>query len=175
MPSAPAYYQSLFSRPESEAEPTKKGSSIPQGTLYDVPVQPQLAPKSRHMTVFGFSPQNREHVLSRIQELVQIDRKEEGKNYVSIWTDDPLELEKVMKLNYEVINGEMIGVLRRNCGVIDDEDVYAKKKGVFQIISEYLFGKWSVRKVSVYATLPLVLAYVDLSVHSCSTSHNLFC
>lgn len=134
------YHPSLFTKPEEENAKTRKEGGIPQTTLYDIPIRVQTAPVSKHVTIFGFSPQNRESVLKMIFSTVRVERREEGKNYISVWTEDPMDLEKLMKLNFSRVNGEIIGVFRRSFGAVNDESIYAKKRGVFQAIFDYFFG-----------------------------------
>lgn len=135
------YYPTLFNRPEEEQTELDSSCVIPQNTLYDMPLQSQHMPCQKHITVFGFSQQNRANVLSQIRKTVTIEKKEEGKNYINVWTEDPSDLEKLLKLNYKTIEGEIIGVFRRNFGVIQDGNIYMKRKGLFRIISEYFFGE----------------------------------
>ena len=136
-----AFYPNLFAREGSGREPTKDAYVLPQNTLYDAPLQPQHTPQQKHMTVFGFSAQNRQNVLMEVKKLVSVEKKEDGKNYLNIWADDPAELDRVSSLNHRVVNGEIIGVIRRNFGAIKNEGVYASRKGIFQIIKEYFFGE----------------------------------
>lgn len=135
------YYPSLFNRPEEEQQEAEGGQVIPQNTLYDMPLQSQHTPCQKHITVFGFSPQNRQNVLAQIRKIVTIERKEEGKNYINVWAEDPSQLDNLLKFNYKTINGELIGVFRKNFGVVQDGDIYAKKKGLFRIIKEYFLGE----------------------------------
>lgn len=136
------YYPSLFARTQGSAEtlPDEK-QVVPQATLYDMPLRSQHTPQQKHMTVFGFSPQNRENVLSAISKIVSVDRKEEGKNYFSVWSDNTADLERLMELDHTTISGEIVGVFRRNFGPIQDSNIYVKKKGIFGIITEYFFGE----------------------------------
>ena len=106
-----------------------------------MPLQAQHTPQQKHVTVFGFSQQNRPNVLAAIKKVLTIDRKEEGKNYIDIWAKDPASLDKLLALNCKCINGEIIGVFRRNFGAIQDDQIYSKSKGILQIIKEYLFGE----------------------------------
>lgn len=135
------FYQSLFNRDKTEDFEPDTDAIIPQTTLYDMPIRPQRTPTEKHVTVFGFSQSNRTNILAEVSKLVEIVKKEEGRNYVKIWAEDSLELEKVLKLNHKVINGEIVGVYRNNFGIINSNDIYVKKKGLFQIIKEYLFGE----------------------------------
>ncbi len=135
------YYPSLFESRQIEDEKPEQDGIIPQTTLYDMPLRSQRTPIQKHMTIFGFSSQNRENVLEEIKKIVNIDKKEEGKNYINIWGEDSCELEKLLKLNHKIINGEIIGVYRNNFGIINDPNIYLKRKGLFQIIKEYLFGE----------------------------------
>lgn len=141
MADAPAeFLPSLFSRPELPAPPSARDPVVPQNTLYDLPAQPQTTRPARHITLFGFSPQSRSHILSLIARTAKVEHKEEGRNYVNIWAEDPAALEKLLLLNQTMINGEIIGVFRRNFGPIEDSSIYARKKGIFGFLMEYLFG-----------------------------------
>lgn len=135
------YHTSLFSRQTETFDDTKQTPIIPQTSLYDTPIQYQMESKQKYVTVFGFTQQNREAVLDRIRKTAIIEKKEEGRNYIDVWAEDPSKLDDLLKLNYKVINGEIIGVFRRNFGAIEDEEIYVKKKGILKIISEYLFGE----------------------------------
>ncbi|KAI5181292.1 hypothetical protein PAEPH01_2799 [Pancytospora epiphaga] len=135
------YYPALFSRPEIEHEVQESGQVIPQNTLYDMPLQSRQVPGQRHVTVFGFSHENRANVLSRIRKMVAIKKKEEGRNYMNVWADDPAELDGLLVLNHQLIEGEIIGVFRKNFGLTQTGDIYQRRKGIFRIIKEYLFGE----------------------------------
>lgn len=135
------YYPALFSRPEVEHVSQESGQVIPQNTLYDMPLQSHQMPSQRHVTVFGFSHDNRVNVLGRIRKIVAVKKKEEGRNYINIWTEDSAELDKLFALNHQMIEGEIVGVFRKNFGVAHTGDIYPRKKGVFRLIKEYLFGE----------------------------------
>lgn len=135
------YHPSLFKRTEEYVCQEEQEPVIPQSTLYDAPVQTQHAPTRKHVTVFGFSQQNRQHVLDQIEKVVKNYRKEEGKNYINIWTDDSSTLDTLLKFNHKNINGEIIGAYRRSFGAIDDSNIYVKKKGIFHKVYEYFFGE----------------------------------
>ncbi len=134
------YLPSLFSREQEIMNEPEKEPVIPQTTLYDTPVQTQATLVKKHVVLFGFSPSNKKSVLDAIPKPTEDFRKEEGKNYIKIWSEDITFLNKVLELNYKIINGEIIGVYRQNFGPIDDSKIYEKKKGIFTIIYEYLFG-----------------------------------
>jgi len=135
------YHPSLFSREQEVSLDSKQEAVIPQTTLYDMPIQTNSTPAKKHLIVFGFSSSNKKNVLEQIQKLTDNFRKEEGKNYVKIWADDMSSLDDILKYNHKMINGEIIGVYRQNYGVIEDSDIYLKKKGVFKLALEYLFGE----------------------------------
>lgn len=135
------YHPSLFSREQEVSLDSKQEAVIPQTTLYDMPIQTNSTPAKKHLIVFGFSSSNKKNVLEQIQKLTDNFRKEEGKNYVKIWADDMSSLDDILKYNHKMINGEIIGVYRQNYGVIEDNDIYLKKKGVFKLALEYLFGE----------------------------------
>ncbi|KAL6121609.1 hypothetical protein NUSPORA_01456 [Nucleospora cyclopteri] len=135
------YMPDLFSRAQSVTNTTHNKQIIPQNTYYDASVCVQHVLETRHVTVFGYSQQNRLEVLNKIKNIAKVQRIEEGKNFLSIWCEDVQELEKIVKLNHQKIQGELIGVFRQNFGVIDKPDIYAKKTSLLQKISNYLFGE----------------------------------
>lgn len=135
------YHPSLFDRTEENIAIERHEPVIPQNTLYDVPIQTQHVPLKKHVTIFGFSQQNRPNILEQIEKTTKIFRKEEGKNYISVWTDDISSLENLLKLNHKIINGEIIGAYRKGYGAVDSEDIYYKKKGMLKKIYEYFFGE----------------------------------
>lgn len=135
------YHPSLFSREQETPIEVETEPVIPQATLYDTPVQTQHAPAKKHVVLFGFTPANKANVLEQISKIMGSYRKEEGKNYIKIWASDSSSLDEILKLNHTAINGEIIGVYRQNFGVIDDESIYVKKKGIFRMAYEYLFGQ----------------------------------
>ncbi|ORD97628.1 hypothetical protein A0H76_287 [Hepatospora eriocheir] len=101
--------------------------SIPQNSLYESTVIPQHKFETRHVTVFGFSLQNRTNIIEKINHMVNATRVEEGKNYLSIWCDDISELEELIKLNQTIHNGEIIGAFRVNFGTTKNDSIYAKR------------------------------------------------
>lgn len=135
------YHPALFSRNEEPYTAEIQEPVIPQSTLYDTPIQTQHTPLKKHVTIFGFSQQNRQAILEQIEKATKIFRKEEGKNYINIWTDDVSSLDALLKLNHKMINGEIIGAYRKSYGPVDNENIYLKKKGLFRKIYEYLFGE----------------------------------
>lgn len=135
------YHPSLFSREQDASVRFESELVIPQSTLYDAPVQTQHTPPKKHVVLFGYTPSNKKNVLDQVSKLVGTFKKEEGKNYIKIWSEDASSLDAVLKLNHKMINGEIIGVYRQNFGAVEDSDIYAKKKGILRIVFEYLFGE----------------------------------
>lgn len=135
------YHPSLFDKSQEFVTVESQEPVIPQSTLYDIPIQTQHTPMKKHVTVFGFSQQNRQNILEQIEKTTKIFRKEEGKNYINVWTDDMASLDALLKLNHKMINGEIVGAYRKSYGAVDDEDIYVKKKGVFRKVYEYFFGE----------------------------------
>lgn len=135
------YHPSLFSRGQEGSTGPESELVIPQSTLYDIPVQTQHTPPKRHIVLFGYTPSNKKNVLDQVIKLAGAFRKEEGKNYIKIWSEDTSCLDAILKLNHKMINGEVIGVYRQNFGVVEDSDIYAKKKGIIRMIFEYFFGE----------------------------------
>lgn len=135
------YHPSLFSREQEGPAGPESELVIPQSTLYDIPVQTQHTPPKRHIVLFGYTPSNKKNVLDQVAKLADAFKKEEGKNYIKIWTEDASSLDAILRLNHKMINGEIIGVYRQNFGVVEDNGIYAKKKGIVKMIFEYLFGE----------------------------------
>jgi hypothetical protein len=136
------YHPSLFERNNDHLIVEEENPFvIPQNTLYDAPIQTQHIPMRRHVTVFGFSQQNRVNILEQIERCVKVYRKEEGKNWINIWNDDISSLDALLKLNHKIINGELIGVYRKSFGVVEDPDIYIKKKGILKKVYEYFLGQ----------------------------------
>lgn len=135
------YHPSLFSREQEIMVETNHETVIPQNSLYDTPIQTQTIPVKKHLVIFGFSSSNKKAILEKLQKLCDNFKKEEGKNYIKVWANDMSSLDDILKLNHKTINGEIIGVYRQNYGVVEDKDIYKKRKGIFQIVSEYLFGE----------------------------------
>lgn len=135
------FLPSLFSREQVGTSEPEKEQVIPQTTLYDTPVKIQPNLIKKHVVLFGFSPANKKAVIDLISKEQSGFRKEEGKNYLKIYSDDIIFLDSLLKLNYKEINGEIIGAYRKNFGVVEDEEIYYKKRGIFTIVYEYLFGK----------------------------------
>lgn len=135
------YHPSLFGAKQVEVEDKEDEPVIPQNTLYETPITTHQTPLKRHITIFGFSHHNREHILGLVKKCAKIYRKEEGKNWISIWSEDAASLDKILKYNHKVINGEYIGVFRKNFGAVNDSEIYVKKKGILTKVYEYLFGE----------------------------------
>ena len=141
MESKDKFHPSLFKTSTEFIYEEEKEPVIPQNTLYDALVQTQNTPRKRHVTIFGFTQQNRENVIEQIERSTKMYRKEEGKNWISVWSDDVSSLDSILKLNHKMINGEMIGVYRNSFGIVEDSDIYLKKKGIFKKIYEYFLGE----------------------------------
>jgi hypothetical protein len=135
------YHPSLFEKAQETITVENNEPVIPQSTLYDTPIQMHHMPMKKHVTIFGYSQQNRENILEQVAKITKVFRKEEGKNYMNVWADDISSLDALLKMNHKIMNGEMIGVYRRGYGVVDGEDIYYKKKGVFKKVYEYFFGE----------------------------------
>jgi len=138
---ATLYHPTLFAEEETVRVDRDAPMVVPQKSLYDMGYQSQHSKERPHVTVFGFSQHNRENVLNAMRKRVNLEKKEEGKNYVNIWTENPLDLEELMAMNHQIIEGEIIGVLRRNCGPVTDKEIYVKRKGLFRVILEYFIGE----------------------------------
>lgn len=140
MENSEKYHPILFSKDQEATYETKKEVIIPQATLYETPIQTHNVPAKKHLVIFGFSSSNKKYVMDHIYRLVNNFKKEEGKNYIKIWSDDMSSLDEVLKLNHKLMNGEIIGVYKQNYGIIEDNDIYVRKPGIFRIFFEYLFG-----------------------------------
>lgn len=138
--SSPQYYPALFSRVEAEPVEHETENVIPRTTIYDQPLESHYTPCERHITVFGFSQQNKPNVIAEIKKAASVKKKEEGRNYINVWTKDASDLERLMQLNHQTIGGEIIGVFRKNFGTVQSADIYAKRKSILAVIKEYLFG-----------------------------------
>ncbi|EDQ31234.1 ATP-dependent 26S proteasome regulatory subunit [Enterocytozoon bieneusi H348] len=134
------YMPSLFGRTEHVKTYTDNKQSIPQNTYYDTPMSVEHIPVSRHIVIFGFTPSNRIEVINKVKSIVSIQRIEDGKNYISVWCEELEDLEKLIKLNYQKINGEIVGAFRKNFGIIENEEIFEKKRGLFEKFWIYLFG-----------------------------------
>lgn len=139
------YHPQVFKRAEHKQEeetikPTKT-SNIPENTLYEEPLLVQKKPNKKYLTVFGFSPSNLDNVIKKIKETLQFDHVEYGKNWVNVMIQNEKDACKLLKLNTCFINGEIIGVFRESYGVIEDKDVFLRKKGLFSKVLGYFFGE----------------------------------
>ena len=134
------FMPSLFNRNEEVRDTTYKKQVIPQNTYYDMGVAAQHNPETRHVCVFGISNRIRAEVIVKIRSMANVQRLEEGPNYINVYCDDIEDLEKLVNLNLSKINGEIIGVYRKNFGLVKSVDVYAKQKGLLERLKEYFFG-----------------------------------
>lgn len=134
------YMPNLFNRSEEVHSTIENKEVIPQNTYYDLGMAVQHTVEKRHVCVFGVSSGNRKDVVTKIKSMVNARRIEEGPNYLNVFCDEMEDLEKLVTLNLSKINGEIIGVYRKNCGIVQNSDIYAPRKGIFTQIREYLFG-----------------------------------
>ncbi|EOB14499.1 hypothetical protein NBO_27g0054 [Nosema bombycis CQ1] len=139
------YHPRVFKRTEQKQEEnnvqSKNTVNIPENTLYEEPLLVQRKPNKKYITVFGFSGPNLENVINKIKQTVQFDHVEYGKNWINVMIQNEEDASKLLKLNTCYVNGEVIGVFRESYGVIDDRDIFLKKKGVFSKLLTYLFGE----------------------------------
>ncbi|KAM0679856.1 hypothetical protein GINT2_002028 [Glugoides intestinalis] len=135
------YHPSLFAKASETTLNEQQEPVIPQSTLYDIPIQSQTAPIKKHVIIFGFSQQNRQSILEQIEKTTKLFRKEEGKNYIIVWSEDNASLDALLKFNHKIVNGEIIGAYRKSFGAVDDPNIYLKKKGLFNKVYEYFFGE----------------------------------
>ncbi|EEQ82574.1 hypothetical protein NCER_100682 [Vairimorpha ceranae BRL01] len=116
-----------------------KEQVIPENTLYEEPLVRHTKPTKKHVTIFGFSQKNLEHVIKRIKETCQIEHIEYGLNWINVITNKDSAL---LKLNLSHINGEIIGVYKEsNNSLIEDKDIFLRKEGIIRKIIIYLFGE----------------------------------
>ncbi|KAF9763278.1 hypothetical protein NGRA_1373 [Nosema granulosis] len=139
------YHPRVFKRAEQKVEEqstqSKKSINIPENTLYEEPLLVQNKPSKKYITVFGFSSSNIDNVILKIKQTLQFDHIEYGKNWINVMIQNEDDASKLLKLNTCYVNGEIIGVFRESYGVIEDKDIFLKKKGVFSKLFTYLFGE----------------------------------
>ncbi len=128
----------LFDREtENHNDTNNSHFEIPQNTLEETTIAVQHKHQTKHVTLFGYSILNKKNMFNKISQMVKIVKFEEGKNYMNIWCENLNELEDLVKLNQTEINGELIGVFRRNFGVITDDSIYQKEDGIMRRILKY--------------------------------------
>lgn len=139
------YHPRVFKRAEHREEEqnaqSKRVVNIPENTLYEEPLLVQKKPSKKYITVFGFSSSNLENVIFKIKQTLQFDHIEYGKNWINVMIQNEDDASKLLKLNTCYVNGEIVGVFRESYGVIEDKDIFLKKKGIFSKILTYLFGE----------------------------------
>lgn len=135
------YHPSLFSKEQMHNNEQEAEIIIPQSTIYDTPIQTQNSPQTKHVVIFGFSGVTKKLIKEQIMLHGENVRLEEGKNYFKIWSEDTLLLDTLLSFNHKMENGEIIGAYRQNFGIVSDDDIYKKKRGIFDVIYEYLFGQ----------------------------------
>jgi hypothetical protein len=139
------YHPSLFRRTRKTEEPPEvsfetKQTQIPQNTLYEEPLLSQRRPSKKFVTVYGFSPDNLGAVMERARACGSIAEVEYGKNWVNVLYDTDEGMMKCLRLNTCMVEDEIIGAFRQNGGVLENRDIFVRKKGIFTVMMEYLFG-----------------------------------
>lgn len=139
------FHPSLFRRKNrkdgsAEVAPETKQAPIPQNTLYEEPLISQCKSRKKYVTVYGFSPDNLDVVLEMVKSCGEISEVEYGKNWVNVLFLNEEDVRKCLRMNTTMVEDEIIGVFRQGGGVVDDRDIFVRRKGVFSSIMEYLFG-----------------------------------
>nr|AGE96385.1 hypothetical protein ECU07_0210 [Encephalitozoon cuniculi] len=139
------FHPSLFRRKNKsegmpEAVSETKSASIPQNTLYEEPLVSQHKARKRYVTIYGFTPGNLNAVMDAAKSCGDILEVEYGKNWINVLFDNEDSIKRCLKLNTAVVEDEIVGAFRQGGGIIEDWDIFVRKKGVFTSIMEYLFG-----------------------------------
>ncbi|KAF7682492.1 hypothetical protein TCON_2279 [Astathelohania contejeani] len=138
------FHPTLFNRKKTAkktqfSQPTQQIHHIPLQTIYTQPMHSQHTTMEEHTRIFGFSQNNLDNVLEKINEAGRVVTIEHGKNWVDVEFEDDESINKCYLLNNTTINGEMIGVIRKR--LVKGENVFKTKKGIFRRLVEYLFGE----------------------------------
>ncbi|AFN83265.1 hypothetical protein EROM_070140 [Encephalitozoon romaleae SJ-2008] len=139
------FHPSLFRRKNKsedtpEVVPETKSTSIPQNTLYEEPLVSQHRVKKKYVTIYGFTPRNLDAVIDAVKSCGDVLEVEYGKNWINVLFDNEESIKRCLRLNTTMIEDEIIGAFRQGGGIIEDHDIFVRKKGVFTSIMEYLFG-----------------------------------
>lgn len=139
------FHPSLFRRKnkgagDAEAVPEAKQAPIPQNTLYEEPLISQRRAKKKYVTVYGFSADNLDAVLDTVRSCGEVLETEYGRNWVNVLFGSDESVKRCLRLNTAMVGDEIIGVFRQGGGIVDDKDIFLRKKGVFTSVMEYLFG-----------------------------------
>jgi hypothetical protein len=139
------YHPSLFKRARKTEELPEvsfetKQAQIPQNTLYEEPLLSQRKPSKKFVTVYGFSPENLGAVMERVKACGNITEVEHGKNWINILYESEECMMRCLRLNACMVEDEIIGAFRQSGGVLENADIFVRKKGIFTVIMEYLFG-----------------------------------
>lgn len=139
------YYPSLFDRKKSkveEKEDIKEREHEPHRTelktLYEEATVPQKLGRRNFITVFGTS--NIEALEEKVRSMGDVKDIEYGRNYLNVMYDSEESSRRLLGLNRQVFNGEILGVYRQEAVVTSEQDVFVKKKGGFSRVLEYFFG-----------------------------------
>lgn len=139
------FHPSLFKRKNKESvagEPVAemKQVEIPQNTLYEEPLVSQRRAQKRYVTIYGFTADNLEAVLEMARSCGEITEIEYGKNWVNVVFDGEEGVKRCLRQNTTMVGDEIVGVFRQGGGIVEDRDIFVRKKGVFACVMEYLFG-----------------------------------
>ncbi|TBU09406.1 hypothetical protein CWI39_0075p0020 [Hamiltosporidium magnivora] len=141
------YYPKLFNTGQKEktkeyVETKEEDSEVPLLSLEDETLLSRNPCTRRYVTVFGFSLQNSDYVISQIKKCGEIKRIEYGKNWVDVEFEYDYEISKCLALNNIKINGEIIGCFRNGIHVAKTKDVFStQRKGLIGRILEYFLGR----------------------------------
>lgn len=139
------YYPSLFDRKRTKIE-EKEDFEVDEGeaphlelkTLYDEATVPQKLGRKNYITIFGSN--NIGFLEEKARSLGEIREIEYGRNYLNVIYDSEESSIKLMDLNRQTFNGEILGVYRQQTVISNEEDIFVKKKSLFSRIFEYFFG-----------------------------------
>lgn len=139
------FHPSLFRRKsKAEGMPEAVGevrpAPIPQNTLYEEPLVSQHRARKKYVTVYGFSAGNLDAVMDAIKSCGDVVEVEYGRNWVNVLLDSEEGVRRCLRLNTAMVEDEIIGAFRQGGGVVDDRDIFVRKRGVFTSVMEYLFG-----------------------------------
>jgi hypothetical protein len=139
------YYPSLFDRKKNkveEKEDVKEREHEPYKTelktLYEEATVPQKLGRKNFITIFGTT--NIEALEEKVRSMGEVKDIEYGRNYLNVTYDSEESSRKLLGLNRQVLDGEIVGVYRQEAVVSSEQDVFVKKKGGFSKLLEYFFG-----------------------------------
>lgn len=136
--------------PKEAASEEKREIYIPEASVYDEqPARREIregAVSQRSVTVFGYSPENLEHVMDRFRKIGEIKEISHGKNWMDIKYCRDKSMFQAMQESGSIINGEIIGVAQRGrksvlMDKLEGNALLANNsEGIISKIFTYLFG-----------------------------------